>query len=605
LWNPVADASEVTDQTTTDRLLGDVFVQLNPVKNLTFKTNFGVDISNSKNYSYSTSKSVGGIDTGTGGGGQSYNRQTTKLTESILTYSNVWNDKHRFTGTGVYSYQDYKYESLEIEGSGFTNDATGAHDMTLADPESITYDSDKYSNKLISFTARVAYSYDDKYMLTATGRYDGSSRFGANNKWGFFPSVGLSWRVNQESFMDEIKSTISNLKLRTSYGITGNQEIGNYESLAQMSSAYYIYNDTPILGFKESIGNPDLKWERTAQINLGADIGLWNKIDLTFDYYKRQTTDLLYDVPIPTTSGYSSMLENIGEVENNGFEFSIRAKLLDGPFKWDVTGNISKNHNKITKLYGDVTEINLGNSSSGLAKYLKVGEPVTGIWARESAGIIKTQEQLEAYQTIRSAANLGEEMYVDQDDSKSIDTKDYICIGSTEPDLFYGLSTSLEYKNFRLDIYGQGAYHYASMSTISYSAFGDYSIGYASTTSGTSSYFLYGENQFENRIYIPSRYAYKRMWSENNPDGTFPRPGAKGVYASDRTNGDWSYFLLKNIRLSYQFDQSLFKWLNNFTVYMNAQNIATWANHRGYNPENGDDTYPWAKTMIFGIDVKF
>lgn len=606
LWNPVSDADEITDLTTTDRVLGDIYAQFQLHKNLTFKSNIGVDISDAKKYNYSTSESTVGIRTGTGEGGQKYYRRTTKLTENILTYSNIWANKHRFTATGVYSYQDFLYESLEIEGSGFTNDGTGANDMTLADPESVSYESDKYSNKLISFTTRLAYTYNDKYILTATGRYDGSSRFGKNNKWGFFPSAGLSWRVDQEPFMEQLEKTVSNLKLRASVGVTGNQEIGNYESLAKMSSVYYIFNDTPILGFTEGIGNSDLRWERTAQTNLGADLGLWNRIDLTFDYYSRKTTDLLYDVPIPTTSGYNSMLQNVGEVQNHGIEITLHTRILNkNELKWDVTGNISKNKNEVTELYGDVTEINLGTSSSGLAKYLKVGEPVTGLWARESAGIIKNNEQLAAYQEIRSSANLGEEMYVDQDGSKSIDSDDFICIGSTEPDFIYGISTSVEYKKFRLDLYGQGAYRYASLATISYSSFKDYSVGYASTTSGTSAYYLYGENQLQNRIYMPSKYAYERMWSEDNTDGDYPRAGAQGVYASDRTNGDWSYFLLKNVKLSYQLDKSVIKWINRLTIYVNLQNYVNWANHRGYNPENGDDTYPWAKTMVFGIDAKF
>ncbi|MGE4586479.1 MAG: TonB-dependent receptor [Mangrovibacterium sp.] len=607
VWNPVSDGNEITDETSTDRLTGDVYVQISPIKNVTFKTNFGVDISNAKSYDYSSSEAAGNVSNGTGSGGQSFFRQTTKLTESILTYSNVWNDVHRFTATGVYSYQDYEYNALAISGSGFTNDATGANDMSLADTESITYSSDKYSNKLVSFTGRIAYTYKDKYNFTATGRYDGSSRFGENKKWGFFPSAGFSWRVDQESFMNSLKDQVTNLKLRASYGITGNQEIGNYSSLALMSSSYYIYNDTPILGFTESIGNPDLKWEKTAQLDLGIDLNLFNWVDLTVDYYSRKTTDLLYDVPIPTTSGYSSMLENIGEVKNHGLEVSVHSKIIDSKnFKWDISGNLSKNDNEISKLYGDVTEINLGTSTCGLAKYLKVGDPVTAIYARESGGIITTDEQLAKARLYNSSANYGEELYIDRDNSNSINSDDFVCIGSTVPEFYYGLSTSMEYKNFRLDLYGQGAHHYASMTSMEQSNFGDYSIGYSSSTGGLSGYYIFGENQLHDRIYTPTQYAYDRMWREGvNENGSFPRPGARGVYASKRTNGDWNYFLLKNVKLSYQFDRSIVKWAKNLTLYVNLQNFANKANHRGYNPENGDDSYAWAKAVIFGINAKF
>jgi TonB-linked SusC/RagA family outer membrane protein len=605
-WNPVADASEVTDETVRNRVLGDVFAEFSIHKNLKFKTNFGVDISDTKGYNYQTSKSSGGLSSGGKGlGGQSSAKMTSKLTENILSYSNVWNDIHRLAVTGVYSWQDYEYESMSIDGSGFENDATEAHDMTLADRESVTYSSTKYGNKLISWTARASYSYNDKYMITATGRYDGSSRFGENNKWGFFPSLGFGWKIDQESFLKN-NPVISNLKLRASFGITGNQEIANYASLPQLTSVYYVFANTLLQGFTESIGNSDLRWERTTQYDAGLDLGLWNKLDVTVDYYKRTTNDLLYSVPIPTTSGYSSILDNIGEVSNKGIEAFVRAQVFDRDFKWSVGGNVSVNKNKITELYGDVEKITLGTSSNGYARFLEVGKPVNAVYTRESAGIIRNDEQLAEYRTIRSTANLGEEMYVNHTDDNSIGTDDYICIGSPEPKFFYGLSTNLAYKKLSLDIYGQGAHDYATVAGIDNSAFGStsISIGYASST---DSYLMYGENQILNQNYQPSKYAYERMWSESNPNGTFPRAGAKDVYFSDRTSANWSYFIVKNIRLGYDFSSSIrnVNWIKQLTVYVNAQNYISFANHRGYNPENGDTTYPWAKTLIFGINAKF
>ncbi|WP_394697567.1 SusC/RagA family TonB-linked outer membrane protein [uncultured Sunxiuqinia sp.] len=586
-WNPVAEASEVTNELSTDRILGDVYALVTPIKNVTFKTNFGVDIANEKQYEYYTSNSSAGIGSGsTGTGGQTYRRKTSRLTDNILSYSNTW-DKHRLTATGVYSWQEYVYEDLETSGSGFLNDATGANDMSYASIESISVNSDKYSNRLISWTARASYSYDDKYLLTVTGRYDGSSRFGNNNKWGFFPSVGFGWRVTQEPFLAG-NETITNLKLRTSYGVTGNQEIGNYKSLASLSSAYYVFDGVPILGFAETIGNPDLKWERNIQYNVGVDIGFWNRLDLNLDYYSRQTSDLLYNVPIPTTSGYSSMLKNIGEVKNVGLELTAHARIIDSEFKWDVTTNVSSNKNEVVELYGDVEKINLGSSTGGIARYLIVGEAVNSLWARESAGIITTQDQLTAYQTIRSSAELGEEMYIDQNDDKSINSEDYINIGSTEPDFFYGVSTSLVYKNLSLDIYGQGA------------------TGLAAQDENTG-YLTFGENQVQNRNYLPTRYAYDRMWSEENPTGTFPRAGAQEISLSDRTNGGWNYFIVKNIKVGYDFSSMIrnLNWVSNLNFYVNAQNYLNFANHRGYNPENGKVDFPYAKTMIFGIRAKF
>ncbi|WP_346863399.1 TonB-dependent receptor [uncultured Draconibacterium sp.] len=585
-WNPVSEASEVTNQLSADRILGDVYAIFTPVKNVTFKTNFGVDIANEKQYEYYTSKSTAGIGSGsTGVGGQTYRRKTSRLTDNILTYSNTWNEKHRLTATAVYSWQEFVYEDLSVSGLGFLNDATGANDMSYASKESQSMSSNKYSNKLISGTARAAYSYDDKYLVTVTGRYDGSSRFGENNKWGFFPSLGFGWRVDQESFLED-NEIITAMKLRTSYGATGNQEIGNYQSLSSLSTAYYVYDGVPILGFVETIGNPDLKWERNIQYNVGLDVSLWNRLDLNVDYYTRQTTDLLYNVPIPTTSGYSSMLKNIGEVKNVGFEFTAHTRIIDTDFKWDVTANASTNKNEVVELYGDVEKINLGSSSAGVARYLIVGEPVNSVWARESAGIIQTQEQLDAYKEIRSSAQLGEEMYVDHNGDKTINSDDYINIGSTVPDFFYGISTNLSYKNFTLDIYGQGATGLAS---------------------NTDEYLLFGEYQIQNRNYLPTKYAYDKMWSPDNTSGSFPRAGAQEVYLSDKTNGGWNYFVLKNIKLGYDFSSLIRNsaWVKELNFYVNAQNYLNYANHRGYNPENGNSDFPYAKTMIFGISAKF
>ncbi|MFV0290126.1 MAG: SusC/RagA family TonB-linked outer membrane protein [Mangrovibacterium sp.] len=586
-WNPVSEASEVTNTTTTDRVLGDIYAQFKPVKNVTFKTNFGADIANAKNYEYQTSKSIAGINTGGKGvGGQGSVRETSWLTENVLSYSSTFNDLHRLSVTGVYSWQKYVYEDLNVSGSGFEMDEIGAHDISLADPSSMEYTSDKFSNTLISWTARAVYTYNDKYTIVGTARYDGSSRFGANNKWGFFPSLGFSWRVDQESFMQNVRG-ISALKFRASYGVTGNQEIGNYKSLSQLTSVYYITDDKPILGFEETIGNPDLKWERNTQYNVGFDISLFHAVDFNFDYYSRRTTDLLYNVPIPTTSGYNSMLDNIGEVKNYGWEFNASSRIFERSFKWDVSANLSFNKNEIVELYGHVDEINVGSSSTGLATYLKVGEPVNSVWARESAGIIRTQEQLDSYRQIRSTAQFGEEMYVDKDNSKSISTSDYINIGSTMPDLYYGFTSTFEFKGFTLDILAQG------------------SSGVASAV--TNGYLLYGENQILNSNYIPTKYAYDRMWSESNPNGEFPRAGAKEVYLSDRTNGNWKYFAIKNIKLAYNFKEMLKgkAWISDLSVYANMQNYVTWSNQRGYNPESGDTSFPFAKAVLFGVRAKF
>ena len=326
-WNPVLDMNETTTQFTTNRFLGTLFAEMQLMKDLKYRLNLGVDLKNTRKYNYVGSESAVNKASGLKGNGyNNWNKRFSKVMENILTYNHTWN-KHRLTATAVYSWQDFTYEDINLSGSGFENDLTGAWSMGLADKSSVSWGTNKYSNKLISFTGRVSYVYDDKYLLTATSRWDGSSRFGANNKWGYFPSVGLGWRLSQESFLKENK-VITNLKIRGSFGITGNQEIGNYKSLAQLTGSNYTDGSSVIYGFKESIGNGDLKWERTTQFDLGFDLSLWNRIDIAFDYYTRNTNDLLYNVPIPSTSGYSSILSNIGKVTNKGWEFSIGGNIM-------------------------------------------------------------------------------------------------------------------------------------------------------------------------------------------------------------------------------------------------------------------------------------
>lgn len=607
-WNPVLDMNETTTRFTTNRFLGSLFAEMQLTKDLKYRLSLGIDLKNTRKYNYVSSESA--INKASGLKGNGYNnwdKRFSKVMENILTYNHTWN-KHRLTATAVYSWQDFTYEDINLSGSGFENDQTGAWSMGLADKSSVSWATNKYSNKLISFTGRVSYVYDDKYLLTATSRWDGSSRFGANSKWGYFPSIGLGWRLSQESFLKSNK-VITNLKIRSSFGITGNQEIGNYKSLAQLTGSNYTDGSSVIYGFKESIGNGDLKWERTTQLDLGFDLGLWNRMDIAFDYYIRNTNDLLYDVPIPSTSGYSRILSNIGKVTNKGWELSVGGTIIQNKdFNLYASANITYNQNKIKELYGGVDEVSVRYEAGGLARILKVGESVDAVYARHSLGIIKTQEQLEEYKkkVPNTAANaqLGDEMYEDIDKDGSISSDDYICLGSVQPKYFYGLNIGMEYKGFGISIYGQGGHKYASITGAEdyYTNNSAWAMSYANLTS----YLLYGENQISNNVHIPTQYAYKHMWSPENPDGDYPTAGAHDVYLSDRTNSNWKYFILKNIQVNYDLAPLLkIKSVKSLKVNLNFQNFVTFANHRGYNPINGDTSNPWAKSIILGINAKF
>lgn len=580
-WNPVWNYTQQTDYSAISRLFGDVYAEFTIAKGLTFRTNFGLDISNQRDYNYVTNENT---TTDAGSGGQGYFKKMSRITENVLTYDNEWN-RHHLTATAVYSWQDYVYEGMSMSGKGFVNDETGAWDMSQASRETLDYSSDKYSNRLISMTARLSYGYDDRYLVTLTARRDGSSRFGTNNKWGFFPSVGLAWRASEEQWLKD-SNWLTYLKFRASFGVTGNQEIGNYKSLARLLSHNYIYQDGELKGFYETIGNEDLKWERANQFDVGVDFALFNRINVTADWYYRITSDLLYEVPIPSTSGFKSILSNVGSVVNNGVELSLNANLVrTSDWNVNLAFNFSWNDNRVTSLYGDVQSITLSSGLGG-STYLKVGEPLNSRYMLISDGIIKTDEQLAEYRKIQPTAKLGDEMYKDLDQDGSITVEDQRNVGTTDPKFLYGFALDASWKNLSLSILGSGASNYV--------------IG--------TSYLVVAENQIEGAQGVPGRWAYERMWTPDNPDGFLPSPGANNVQMSDRIAKDKFYFVIKSIALNYDFGENPFKWLpgvKGLSAGVNLQNFITFANQRGYNPENGDTSYPWVRTVNLSLGLKF
>ena len=615
-WNPLIDFNEHTSRTNTTRVIINTFAEAQILPELTYHLSIGYDTRINRGYNYNTSVLVGNKASGTGNGGHSWNKGASRLMENILTYSKQW-DVHRFTATGVYSWQDYDYQSTGVSARGFEVDMLGAWDITKGSTDTYDPSSTRYGNRLISYTGRVTYAYADRYLLTATARWDGSSRFGADKKWGFFPSVGLAWRATEEPFMKSVKNVLSDLKVRASFGVTGNQEIGNYQSLAVLESAgsstNYVFDGTELSGYTQTkLANPDLQWERTNQWDFGFDVGLFNRFTLNFDYYIRDTNKLLYAVPLPRETGFSTLLSNVGATQNKGWELTIGGTIFKNK-DWfvDASVNWSYNTNKIKELYNvsgvETKEIILKQDGSGLDRRLVVGEPVDGLYARHSLGIITTQEQLDWYKqyvpNTAQNAQLGDEMYEDLDENGSIGYEDYKCIGSVQPKHFYGLNISAGYKDFSINIYGQGGFKYAGIAGAENS--GNNGTEWALSFADNGSYLLWGENNIQERLYFPSTYAYERMWSPTNPGGEFPAAGAHGVYLSDRTNGDWSYFILKNIQLNYDFTRLIkVKTIKGLKVNLNFQNFVTFANHRGYNPVNGDISNPWAKAIILGVDMK-
>ena len=283
----------------------------------------------------------------------SYN--TNILNEELLTFNKVINNKHRINAVAGFTWQENTNRYFQQGGSGFQFDFFETNNLSSASITDPNYSS-KSKSTLLSWLGRANYVFDDKYIVTFTARADGSSRFGENNKWGFFPSAALAWRVSKENFMKNIEF-ISDLKVRSSYGMTGNQEIGSYNSISRMSSVTGImggtgpYQSVAIGYVPTSLANKDLKWETTRQIDAGIDLSiLKGRLSFTADYYKKRTEDLLANLPIPGSSGFSSILINSGIIENEGYEFSVNSPVLSGEFKLDVNANIGFNKTTVIDL---------------------------------------------------------------------------------------------------------------------------------------------------------------------------------------------------------------------------------------------------------------
>lgn len=448
-----------------------------------------------------------------------------------------------------------------------------------------------------SYIGRINYDLNDKYLFTITGRIDGSSRFGEGNKDAFFPSGSAAWRVSNESFMENI-NVISDLKIRASYGLTGNQEIGQYQSLGALQTQNYNYGNVLNVGYSPSrISNPKLKWETTAQTDIGIDVAfLNNRISLTADVYRKQTKDLLYNVSLPTTSGYSTSLQNIGKVKNEGVEFSLNSVNVNGKFEWNTNFNISYNRNRILNLGAATGDIPSGGASGhlqlGNSGILRIGQPIGIFFGLETDGIFQTQKEVD--ESAQKTARPGERRYKDANNDKVINSADRVILGHAQPDYTFGLTNNFSYKGIDLSVFFQGV-------------------------EGNS---IFNLNRFElesqTGVSNQSTEVLDR-WSSINPSNTIPRASINGVpyQVTSRQIEDGSYIRLRNIQLGYNFPAALLKriHISGIKIYVSAQNLVTFTNYSGYDPEvsrfgqdnlsQGTDygSYPSSKIYLAGLNI--
>lgn len=586
--NPIATLRETINKSTVNRLLGSAFGEYSIIKDLNLKVLLGVDVSNQKDKYYIPSTIYEG-KTSNGSASLGALNYYSWLNENTLTYNKSLG-RHNFDALIGFTQQEASNESFKAGAEQFVSNELTYNSLqsgsTLVRPNS-----DHYSWVLHSYLARVNYNYNNLYYLTSSLRKDGSSRFGKNNKWGSFPSVAASWRISNEGFFKPLLAKINELKIRASFGTTGNLEIGQYQSLSTLYSLNYLLGGSVLTGFAANrIPNDNLGWETTYQYDAGLDIAFFNKrLLLTLDGYYKKTTDLLLNVEIPWTTGYSSSLQNYGSVENKGFELAVRTKNLTGEFHWDTDLNISINRNKV---------LTIGNGASSYISgnyVIQVGQPLGTFYGTVTDGILQAGEEIaEGKFTGSAAPKAGDRLYKDVSGDGTFTTAaDRTIIGHAQPDFIFGLGNTFSWKGFDLSVFLQGSY-------------GNQIIN---GNRQTLEMFTGQQNA--------STTALER-WTAGNPGATIPRAKLDPApIFSNRFVEDGSFLRLKSVSLGYTLPKELTNKLRLHTVgvYVTGQNLLTWTKYTGFDPEvtsgsnvsPGTDSgiYPASKTILAGLRVTF
>ncbi len=602
--NPFAYVENVVDDLTSINFSSSTYIEANILPTLKFKQNVGISSATKRRYTYYDTNTQEGMYTN-GKGSQSDNYRESYVFESLLTWDKSYNnDMHRINVLGGFTAEQTMYGSKSMTATEFPTDMTGAYDMSAGLNPS-TLQSAYGENALLSYILRGNYTLMDKYIFTATFRRDGSSKFVEGNKYANFYSGAFAWRVNEEEFLRNVDA-ISNLKLRTSIGETGNQGINSYQTFSELDVNNYAFGGTTTSGGAAtgSITSGDLRWETTRQYDLGMDLGLLkNKITLTVDYYNKLTRDLLQTLVIPSSTGYSSMLVNSGNVTNKGIEieFGLNNLLNSNVWKLNVSGNIAFNRNEIsgldsdqfaTRLYSGVENVFI--QRNGYAIGTLYGYVEDGFY--DNIAEVKADPEYSNLSDAEALKMVGEIKYLDIDGEPGITSGDMTTIGDTNANYTYGLTTSLGWKKFTLSLFFQGS-------------------------QGNDIFNANLLTQTMSKTKNITQEAYDTRWtSETTETAKWPKAtneSTRDMLISDRYVEDGSYLKLKNVNLEYRYTPKEKNTFNMLTLYISASNLFTVTNYSGYDPEvssfgtdasrKGVDyyAYPSCRTYTIGAKLLF
>ena len=595
--NPVANSSEIRDFNTTSRVVGNVVGELTLSDALKLRSTFGGTFGFDGIEFYAPRTVASGL----GPGGDSFIQASAVPARQLINENTL--SFRRALGPGSadllagFSVQTAHFENAVARAQGLPSDATTNNWYDAA--RTLRPSSSGATNwALVSYLGRANYSLKDKYLFTVTGRTDGSSRFGRNNKWAFFPSAAFAWRVSEEPFMQH-QSLFGDVKLRLSYGKTGNQAIDPYNSLSRLGICWYSLAGTEINALCPSgtRGNPDLKWETQRQLNVGIDASvLRGRIAFSVDAYHSVTNDLLLSVPLPATSGFSSQLRNIGSVGNNGVELSVTTvNVSSGRLAWRSTLNVAHNRNKVLEL-GGATQIipqvrGSGFVEGGATHVVRVGEPLGAMYGFKTIGLWQQGDQ--CYLTNTADCTPGEYKIVDVNGDGKIDLNDRTIVGYADPKVYGGLSNSLSYGPFSLDVFMNFSY-------------GNQVVDMSRVFNGLSTGFMNERADVLNR------------WTPQNtntdiPRANFARP--RRIYSALVEDG--SFLRLQTLTLGYQLPSRLLRGAQSGRVYVTGQNLWIGTKYSGFDPEVNsmggdprqrgvdDGAYPRTRVWNFGVSLTF
>ncbi|MGV8814384.1 MAG: TonB-dependent receptor [Gelidibacter sp.] len=569
--NPVSIANEAINQNFSYRTNSNVYLDYRITPDLTFTTKWGVDFLNFREHAFESRKTVQGAKYN-GLGFETYSNIINVVSNNILKYKHDF-DKHKIEFLAGYSFESYEYRNSFIRGQDYADDNL---QYISAASTIVSASASATDTGLRSYFGRANYNYDNKYLFDASGRFDTSTKFGENNRTGFFPAGSVAWRVIEEEFLKD-SNIFSDLKLRASYGLTGNDDISPF-----LFSELYgntSYGGQPAI-YPSNIPNPDLKWETTRQLNLGLNLGFFNdRLAITADYYDKQTNDLLLSRPLPLSSGFSSITQNVGKVENKGIEITVSSRNFVGEFIWSTLFNISGNRNKVLELYNGQPIDDIGRGGNRIME----GQPIGIFYSFESLGV---------------DPSTGDIVYADTNFDGVITSEDRTIVGNPHPDFIGGLTNNFSYRGFDFSVFLQGSYGNDVFNG---------SRLYLESLQG-------GDNQIA---------AVTRRWRQPGDITDIPRATLEPVATqnkriSSRFIEDGSYLRVKNVTFGYTLNQKTMQkmFFTSARFYFSVQNLFTFTNYSGLDPEvnyRGDDnsvigtdffTYPQAQTFTFGVNLK-